>query len=47
VADFVAVCVELGKKESWGKKEKKKKKKKKNGDGEERENGNGKKLIFK
>ena len=37
----VAVCVELRKKESWGKKEKKKT------DGEERENGNGKKLIFK
>ena len=38
----VAVCVELRKKESWGKKEKKKKT-----DEEERENGNGKKLIFK
>ena len=39
VADFVVVCIELGKKESWGKKKKT--------DGEERENGNGKKLIFK
>jgi hypothetical protein len=37
VDDFVAVCVELGKKESWGKKKKKT-------DGEVRENGNGKKI---
>ena len=38
----VVVCIDMGKKESWGKKGKKKK-----FDGEERENDNDKKLIFK